>query len=82
MTTSNNALVNKLKTINGISAEIQLSKNCNGVTLSNFDISPIAKQTLQHNIDLIKEGMSQWEKEFIIKNSHRPTYSDMRTEFG
>ncbi len=66
-TSANDNIINKLDYNDII--------NVNGLLIPN-------KNVISNNIHIIKEGISQWEMDFIKTHGRRPTYCEMRAEFG
>lgn len=76
MEITNESLVSRLDAsiINKVKQSVQTNQP---LTSTNDE-----KKTISDNIQIIQSGILSWEEQFVLKNGRKPTYSDMREEFG
>ena len=76
MEITNESLVSRLDTtiINKVKQSVQTNQP---LTFTNDE-----KKTISDNMKIIQSGILSWEEQFVLMNGRKPTYSDMREEFG
>jgi hypothetical protein len=78
MDITNNSLIKKLdkNIINKVSNYVK-NDNLNPITFTNDE-----KEIMAKDMNTIEKGVLSWSEEFEKKNGRKPTYSDIRNEFG